>query len=210
MIQNYRKNRNNPYSYTDEFIKECVYLNNSGLKKANEVLHDIFIFDIANMCHKFFSKKNYDITKDDIIAIGYTKYWEIVNKLINKPKDFKLLMSIYIINYVRNEYRKHNWKKMHRRTFNGEYEKVLNSNILYTDTEFNKNFWFDVLEDEIKKYKSKVFKDIYFLKKDGYSYDEIAKKLKTTSVQVNYFWNYHKKIIKKIILEKYNDIEEFI
>lgn len=190
----------NASKITDDLIKECIYLSRSGLKKANEILELVFLNEIALMCFVFLNKNGFNLSIEEIISISYFKYWSTLSYLVNSKNNFRRTMSAYINNWVRNDYKVNNLKSLYRNMVNMSYLKT--KNIIERPKIINSDF--NKLEEIVKNYKVKMFKNIFYMKKDGYSHEEISKKLNKPVPQITYIWNYHRKIIIKIFLDEAN------
>ncbi len=184
--------------YKDGLIdwNECIYLykfeKSSFLKN---ILNELYFYLISKTAIKLINKKFKFIEYDDLVHMGYSKFWELINSYKLNKKDAIRWLYYSVFNFFRNEIRKIEKSKIPMNLLAINNELFLPKNDFYCDQIF-KNI--KEFEYGVKMTKSLLFKKIYKLKKEGYTYESISKMLKLSYYKVKTCWDYYR---QKIISE---------
>lgn len=184
--------------YKDGLIdwNECIYLykfeKSSFLKN---ILNELYFCLISKTAIKLINKKFKFIEYDDLVHMGYSKFWELINNYKLNKKDVIRWLYYSVFNFFRNEIRKIEKSKIPMNLLAINNELFLPKNNFYCDQIF-KNI--KEFEYGVKMTKSLLFKKIYKLKKEGHTYESISKMLKLSYYKVKTCWDYYR---QKIISE---------
>ncbi|MDE5949749.1 MAG: hypothetical protein K2J02_00910 [Malacoplasma sp.] len=185
--------------YKDGLVNwnECIYLYRFDKTLfLKNVLNELYFNLISKTAIKLITKKFKFVESEDLIQMGYYKFWELIENYKFHKSDAIPWLYYSVYNFFRNEIRKleksknpMNFLVVREKNFKENMNLVCYNKIFNTVKEF---------EYGVQKSESVLFKKIYKLKKEGYTYESMSKMLNMSYHKIRGCWDYYR---KKIIIE---------